>query len=299
MDALRLLLRHWPVLFALMFGAVAAHEAVLRAAGVAARWHPVPAILLLPLAAGCLAAALLLMLRTVGPPGARRGIELVPFTVVYFSTGLFASPPEAATVLSRWLMACLAVVSGLAWLGVRFWNTAERRQRYTKVLLYHGFGIAALVWAAGAVVLTAQTPAGQKILEPVPQWAEHAAAVLLIPAAWLWLAISVFWHRVHRVDFVQAAFFVLAYAVLTLGGAWLWELERLIAGPQHAAQVAGLLPRVNLVFVLVLTVCFAAMAAAKSGPRQPRVVLTSHRETDGDGFGSGWGDEEDERLIPA
>jgi hypothetical protein len=66
-DALRLVLRHWPVLFALAFGALAAHQGMLRLARWVAVWHPAPALLLFALAGGCLLTGLGLMVRTVRP----------------------------------------------------------------------------------------------------------------------------------------------------------------------------------------------------------------------------------------
>jgi hypothetical protein len=324
-EAPRLLLRHWPVLVALAFAGVAGHQLVLRAAVLLAGWNDVPALLVLPVAAGCVLVALALMGRSVRsslpnpedqygwPP--LRGM-LLPFAVIYFSFGRFrgdvayvlaGANVDSSLPLPRgtvWWLGVLAAGTGVFWFMVGFLQPRRRSSRLVWAGLRGYFGLSALVFGVGAVVVWAGEPGGRLVLEPVPGSVTRIVWLVLAPAAWLLFAVKVYQRRLltmPRLGVVPPALFVLAYQLLTLGALWLWELERLALGPQDLRRVWGpavqLLPVLNASVATMVLVCLACAVAGESLQREPGVVAAAASYPDSAGHSPGWRDEEDERLI--
>ncbi len=309
------LLGHWPTLLALVLAGFTAKLATLKLALLAGEVFWALGVLVFAFTAAGLAAAVLLMFRSLLPNAGwpQFSLLLAPFLVVYIATDHFngylieatqerqvtmdvaAAAVLIGAIVLRWLMPLWPALDGKRWAA---WARTGLDICWMSLLAFTIVSHPLSRWLA-------------EVSQPVSWLLSAIFAVLIVPLAWLAVGAFALGLRPSEtpevvreaglpMTLVTCLLIVLVQQVPLL----LWQAERLALGtrdPETFWQpISGALGAANSAIGLMLVVCVVAALLARSGvtdePSEAGQGVLAH-DPYRDRFGVGGRDEEDGHLV--
>jgi hypothetical protein len=306
----------WPTLVALVLAGFTAKLVTLKVALLAGRVAWVLGVLVFAFTAAALLAAIVQMFRAMFPghPWPRFTVVLAPFLLIYLASANFDGyqvDPALERPVTMDIAAASVLIAAVAarWL-LPLWRPFNAKPWARRVKLGLDICWMSLVAFTITTHFAWQWLAG--LAAPVTWIIGTVVSVVLVPLAWMAVGALILGLRPSDAPRLIGRagvplLFVSCLIILLLGKLplVLWQIERLIIGPQDPEKIwlpaAGLLGAVGSALTVLLTVAVVGALLAYSGGDEagiPGQRLPAH-DAYGDRLGVGRRGKEDGHLVGA